>query len=48
MAVKEDVYNETKKKCDFVNRFRTDDITQHLTSVDIEEVVGTGGVIKEI
>ena len=47
MAVKEDVYNETKNKYENINRFRNGDITQHLTSVDIEEVVRVGGVIKE-
>ena len=47
MAVKEDVYNDTKNKYENVNRFRNGDITQHLTSVDIEEVVRVGGVIKE-
>ena len=47
MAVKEDVYNETKNKYENVNRFRIGYITQHLTSVDIEEVVRVGGVIKE-
>ena len=48
MAVKEDVYNETKNKSGNVNPFRNGDITQHLTSVDIEEVIRIGGVIKEI
>ena len=48
MAVKEDVFDETKNKCECVNRFRNGNFTQHLTSVDIEEVVRTGGVIKEI
>ena len=47
MAVKEDVYNDTENKYENVNRFRNGDITQHLTSVDIEEVVRIGGVIKE-
>ena len=47
-AVKEDVYNETKNKCECVNRFRNGDITQHLTSVDIEEIVRTGGVFEKI
>ena len=47
MAVKEDVDNETKKKHESVNRFRNGDITQHLTSVDIDEVARTGAVIKE-
>ena len=47
MVAKEDVYNETNKNCECINRFRNGDITQHLTSVDIEEVVRIGGVIKE-
>ena len=47
MAVKEDVYNDTENKYENVNRFRNGDITQHLTSVDIEEVVRVGGVIKK-
>ena len=46
MGVKEDVYNHTKNKSKSANRFRNGDITQHLTSVDIEQVVRTGGVIK--
>ena len=47
MAIKEDVFNETKNKYECVNRFRNGDITQHLTSVDIEEVVRVGGFIIE-
>ena len=47
MAVKEDVHKETKNSTENVNRFRNGDIAQHLTSVDIEEVVRIGGVIKE-
>ena len=48
MAVKEDVYNEAKNKSEKVNRFRNGDIKQHLTSVNIEEVVKVGGVIEEL
>ena len=47
MSVKEDVYNENKNKCECLNRIINGDITQHLSSVDIEEVVRVGGVIKE-
>ena len=47
MAIKEDVFNETRNKCECVDRFRNGDITQHLTSVDIEETVRVGGVIIE-
>ena len=46
MAVKEDVYDEIKHKCECINQFRNGDITQQLTSLDIEEVVRIGGVIK--
>ena len=31
-----------------MNRFRNTDITQHLTSVDIEQVVRSGGYIVKI
>ena len=48
MAVKEDVYNEAKNKSEKVNRFRNGYITQHLTSVNIEQIVRVGGVIKEL
>ena len=47
MAIKEDVYNDTENKYKNVNRFRNGDITRRLTSVDIEEVVRVGSVIKE-
>ena len=47
MAVKEEIYKETKNKYENVNRFRNGDIT-HLTSIDVKEVVRTGGVFKEI
>ena len=47
MVVKENFFNETKNKYDCANRFRNGDITQHLTSVDIEEVVMVGGLIIE-
>ena len=46
MAAKQDVYDEIKHKCECIHRFRNGDITTHLTSVDIEEVVRIGGVIK--
>ena len=48
MAVKEDVYNETKNKSENVNRFTNGDITQHQKSVDVAEVVRVGGVTKEV
>ena len=39
MAVNEYVFNETKNKYERVNRFRNGDKAQHLTSIDIEEIV---------
>ena len=36
------------QKYEEINRFRNGDITQHLTSVDIKEVVRSGGYIVEI
>ena len=48
MSIKEDVYNESKNKCECVNRFRNGDFTQHLTSVDIEQVVRTGGIVEDV
>ena len=47
IAVNEEVFNEIKNKYERINRFRNDDITQYLTSVDIEQVVRTGAVIIE-
>ena len=44
MAVKGDVYNETKDNCECDIRFRSGDFTPHLTSVDIGEIVRIGGV----
>ena len=48
MGVKEEVFDETKNKHEPVNRFRNGDITQHLTSIDVEEIVRIGGIIKNI
>ena len=47
MNVKENVLNDGKNKYEEINRFRNGNITQYLTSVDIEEVVKTGGYIVE-
>ena len=47
IAVNEEVFNESKNKFEHVNRFRNGHITQHLTSVDIEQIVRIGGVILE-
>ena len=41
------MFTTTPKTNTKINRFRNGDITQHLTSVDIEEVVRVDGVIKE-
>ena len=48
MSVKENVLNDRKNRCEEINRFRNGDIIQHLTSVDIEEVVRSGGCIVKI
>ena len=42
MRVEEFVFND-RNIYEEINRFRNGDITQHLTSVDIEEVVRSGG-----
>ncbi len=47
LAVNEDVWNESKNKHENVNRFRNGHIIQHLTSVDIEQIVRIGGIILE-
>ena len=47
MSVKEQVFNTIKKRWEEVNRFRNGYKRQHLSSVDIEEIVRTGGVIRE-
>ena len=48
MSVKENAFNDRKKRCEEINRFTNGDITQHLTCVDIEEVVRSGGYIVKI
>ena len=48
MTVKENAFNVRKNRCEEINRFRNGDITQHLTCVDIEEVVRSGGYIVKI
>ena len=44
MNVKEQVFNAIKNKWEEVNRFRNGCIRQHLTSVDVEEIVRVGGL----
>ena len=48
MSVKEKVFNDRKNRYEEINRFGNGEIVQHLTSVDIEEVVRSGGYIVEI
>ena len=48
MSFKENVYNHRKNKYEEINRFRNGDITQYLTSVNIEEVVITSWCFVEI
>ena len=47
MSVKEQVFNVIKNRWEDMNRFRRGCIRQHLTSIDIEEIVRVGGVIRE-
>ena len=48
MSKKENVFNNRKNGYEEMNRFRNGDITQHLTSVDIEKIVRSGGYIVDI
>ena len=48
MSVKENVFNDRKERCKEINRFRNGDKIQHLTIVDIEVVVRSGGYIVKI
>ena len=48
MSVKENVFNDRKNRYEEINRFRNGDRTQHLTSVDVEENVRSGGYIVKI
>ena len=45
-SVKEYVFNHQKNRYE-INRSINGDLTQYLTSVDIEEVVKTGGCVVE-
>ena len=45
MSAEEQIFNVIKHRCEEVNRFRNGFIRQHLTSVDIEEIVRVGVVI---
>ena len=47
MSVKENVFDHHKRRYEDIFRFRKRNITQYLTSIDIEEVVTTGGYIVE-
>ena len=48
MSAEENVFNDRKSRYEEINRFRNGDITQHLTGVDIEEVVRCGGYAVKI
>ena len=45
MSVKESVFHDRKNRYEEINHFRNGDKTQHLTNVDIEEVIRLGGYI---
>ena len=48
MSGKENVFIYRKKRSEEINRFKNGDIIQHLSSVDIEEVVRSGGYIVKM
>ena len=48
MSPKENLFNDRKNRYEEMNRFRNGEIIQHLISVDIEEVVRSGGYIVKI
>ena len=47
MVAEEQKFKDNESRFEEVNRFREGCITQHLTSVDIEEIVLVGGYIIE-
>ena len=47
VSVKDIVFNSRKSRYEEVKRFRNGDIIQHITSVDIEELVKSGGYIVD-
>ena len=48
MSVKQNVFNNRENNIEKINRFRNGDKTQHLTSVDIEEIVKSGGYVVDL
>ena len=48
MSVKENLFNDSKKRSEMINRCPNRYTTQHLTSVDIEEVLKVGGFIVKV
>ena len=48
MSVKGIVFNARKNRYAEISRFRIGDINQQLTSVDVEEVVRSGGYFVEM
>ena len=48
VRVNENVLSNGKNRYEEINRFRNGDISQHLTIVDIEEIVTSGGYIVDI
>ena len=48
MSVKGNVFNDRRIRYEEINRFRKGDKTQHLISVDIEEVVRSDRYIVKI
>ena len=48
MAAKREVFNDRKNRYEEINWSRNGYITQHITSLDFEEIVRVGGVKIEI
>ena len=47
MSVKENEFNHHKNRYEEINRCRSGDIAQYVTSVDIEGLLKTGGFVIE-
>ena len=48
MSSKENLFNDRKNRSKEINRFRNGDMTQHLASLEIEEVVRSEGYFVKI
>ena len=48
ISFEENVFNDRENRYEEINGFRNGDVSQHLISVDIEEVVRSGGYIVKL